>query len=392
VIGTTQQPAVLSVSELAHAIRISLESGFPSVRVRGEIAKVTEKDKAFYIDFKDSQSVINAVIWKSSRINVPLSEGAEMIFTGRVSAYQSRWQLVVSHVELAGEGALLKMLEERKKRLAAMGLFEAGRKRPLPLLPAVIGVITSPTGAVIHDMLDRLKARCPAHVIVWPVLVQGEQSAAQVIAAIKGFAGFNPRPDVIIIARGGGSIEDLMPFSDEQLVLAAAQSPIPIVSAIGHDTDTPILDFAADWRAPTPTAAAERCVPVRVDLLQGLASGQERLTHAMLRIAGQQRTALDGLSRGLVLRNLVELCQQRLDFTGEKLGSAMKNLSTNAGRALENLSKMLEVCSYKATLQRGFAVVKDRRGTAVPSAAVAGEKRDLTIEFHDGELNVKADS
>src|SRR5687767_13330333 len=261
----------LTVSELSGALKRSVEDAFSHVRVRGEVSGFKRVASGHcYLTLKDDRACIDGVIWKTSAAALAFrpEDGIEVIATGKLTTYpgRSKYQIVIDRMELAGEGALLALLERRRKALAAEGLFGADRKRKLPFLPRVIGVITSPTGAVIRDIIHRLEDRCPTHVIVWPVPVQGEGAAAKVAAAIRGFASLEPRPDLIIVARGGGSIEDLWAFNEEEVVRAAATSPIPLISAVGHETDTTLIDFASDRRAPTPTAAAEMAVPVRTEL------------------------------------------------------------------------------------------------------------------------------
>src|SRR4051794_5587045 len=271
----------LSVTELAGALKRTIENAFGQVRVRGEISGFKRHASGHcYFTLKDDNACIDAVIWRSSvgLLAFRPEDGAEVIATGKLSTYpgRSKYQIIVDRMELAGEGALLALVEKRRKALAAEGLFDAARKRKLPFLPQVIGVVTSPTGAVIRDILHRLEDRCPTRVIVWPVPVQGEGAAARVAEAIRGFASIDPRPDLLIVARGGGSIEDLWAFNEEEVVRAAADSPIPLISAVGHETDTTLIDFAADRRAPTPTAAAEMAVPVRAELASALASLGQR--------------------------------------------------------------------------------------------------------------------
>src|SRR6201985_1701658 len=265
-----------SVSEIAGALKRTVEDQFPFVRVRGEISGLKFHSSGHvYFDLKDDKAVLNAVVWKQTARLLKLrpEAGLEVIATGRLTTYagSSRYQIIVEQIELAGIGALMAMLEERKKKLAAEGLFDAARKKPLRFLPEVVGVITSPTGAVIRDIMHRLNDRFPRRVLLWPVAVQGEKAAAEVAAAISGFNAFGsgrlPKPDVLIVARGGGSIEDLMAFNEEVVVRAAFASMIPLISAVGHETDTTLIDFVSDRRAPTPTAAAEMAVPVRSELL-----------------------------------------------------------------------------------------------------------------------------
>src|SRR5215510_2976413 len=344
-IPATHNLAELTVSELSAAIKRTLESGFERVRVRGEISGFKRAASGhLYMQLKDDAAAIKAVVWRSSaaRLGLSTEDGMEVIATGRITSYaeRSEYQLVIERVELAGLGALLKMLEDRKKKLAAEGLFDAARKRPLPLLPTVIGVVTSPSGAVIRDILHRLEDRFPRHVLLWPVLVQGEGAAQQVANAIHGFnalpaGGKVPRPDVLIVARGGGSLEDLMAFNEEIVVRAAAASTIPLISAVGHETDTTLIDFASDRRAPTPTAAAEMAVPVRADLVaQTLDYGKRTIT-CINRALREATLAVTGLARGLgdPLR-LIEERQQRLDVSGERLALATRGLVERRGHQL----------------------------------------------------------
>ena len=288
----------LSVSELSGALKRTIETAFGEVRVRGEISGFKRHASGHcYFTLKDENACIDAVIWRGSAGALAFrpEDGAEVIATGKLTIYQgrSKYQIVVERMELAGEGALLALLERRRKALAGEGLFAPERKRKLPFLPGVIGVVTSPTGAVIRDILHRLEDRCPTHVILWPVPVQGEGAAAKIAEAIRGFASFEPKPDLLIVARGGGSIEDLWAFNEEEVVRAAADSPIPLISAVGHETDTTLIDFAADLRAPTPTAAAELAVPVRADLLAQLSELAHRAQNCLARRAERSRERFD---------------------------------------------------------------------------------------------------
>src|SRR6476646_6373479 len=278
----------LSVSELSGALKRTIENAFGQVRVRGEISGFKRHASGHcYFTLKDENACIDAVIWRTSAGGLAFrpEDGAEVIATGKRTTCpgRSKYQIVVDRMELAGEGALLALLERRRKALAAEGLFAPERKRRLPVLPRVIGVVTSPTGAVIRDILHRLEDRCPTRVILWPVPVQGEGAAGKIAAAIQGFASLEPRPDLLIVARGGGSIEDLWPFNEEEVVRAAAESPIPLISAVGHETDTTLIDHAADLRAPTPTAAAELAVPVRAELFAELDEFAHRAQHCLAR-------------------------------------------------------------------------------------------------------------
>ncbi|WP_422001128.1 exodeoxyribonuclease VII large subunit [Reyranella sp.] len=334
-----------SVSELSFALKREIEQAFPRVRVRGEISQPSfPRSGHCYFRLKDENAVIDGVCWKGTipRLGLRIEEGLEVIATGRLTTYagSSRYQIIVDRLELAGEGALLKLLEDRRRKLAAEGLFDADRKRPLPFLPEVVGVVTSPSGAVIRDILHRLSDRFPRHVLVWPVAVQGDKAAGEVAAAIAGFnrlteGGAVPRPDVLIVARGGGSLEDLWAFNEEIVVRAAAASTIPLISAVGHETDTTLIDFVSDRRAPTPTAAAEMAVPVRADLLTQTLDFGKRTMACMNRLLREAGLAVSGLARGLgdPLR-LIEERQQRLDVGGERLALAMHRLVERREHAL----------------------------------------------------------
>jgi len=322
-----------SVSEISQAVKRTLEGAFERVRVRGEISGFKRAASGhLYFALKDEEAKLDAVCWRLSagRLAVTPEDGLEVVAIGRVSSYPGRssYQLVVESLELAGEGALLKLLEDRRKKLAAEGLFDAARKRALPFLPEVIGVITSPTGAVIRDILHRLEDRFPRRVLLWPVLVQGEGAKEQIAAAINGFnairpGGLLPRPDLLIVARGGGSLEDLWAFNEEIVVRAAAASTIPLISAVGHETDTTLIDHASDRRAPTPTAAAEIAVPVRAELLADVMQDGARLARAMRRLTEEARLRLEGLARGLPRpAQLIAERIQTLDGCVERLVNA----------------------------------------------------------------------
>ena len=326
-----------TVSELSQALKRTVEETYAYVRVRGEISGFKRAASGhLYMALKDEAAVLDAVCWRgtAARLGIAPEDGLEVICTGKLTTYpgRSKYQIVVEAMELAGEGALLKLLEERRKKLAAEGLFDEARKKPLPFLPDVIGVVTSPTGAVIRDILHRLADRFPRHVLIWPVLVQGEGAARQVAEAIAGFnrimpGGPVPRPDVLIVARGGGSLEDLWAFNEEIVVRAAAASEIPLISAVGHETDTTLIDFAADRRAPTPTAAAEMAVPVRADLQVMVLDNARRLVSGMQRMMEDRRMRLEGFARGLPdLDSLLGTWNQRLDAAGERLANAMRVL------------------------------------------------------------------
>ncbi len=431
-----------SVSELSQALKRTLEDRFGQVRVRGEISgyRGAHSSGHVYFALKDESAKIDAIIWRGAftKLRGKMQEGLEVIATGKISSYpnKSSYQIIIENIEPAGVGALMALLAERRKTLAAEGLFDIAHKKPLPFLPQLIGVITSPTGAVIRDILHRLNDRFPRHVIVWPVRVQGETAAAEVAAAVIGFNEMEQKPDLLIVARGGGSLEDLMPFNEEIVVRAVAASAIPIIAAIGHETDTSLIDYAADWRAPTPTAAAEKAVPVRMDLLAEIASLNARQKRGLSRVLSEVRLRLQAASRALPKPDeIVALARQSLDGAGTKLPRALKsNLQTHTvaltrqtgrlnvqplrlrvregrrrigeiqqrnTRALRQFmvktkdrlaseSKLLAALSYKSVLSRGFAVLRNQAGTPLRGVANIKPEATLQIEMADGQLAVIA--
>ena len=331
---TGQNSPEFTVTELSGAIKRVIEQEFGHVRIRGEVGRVSRpRSGHIYLDLKDDNAVISGVIWKgvASRLQTQPEEGMEVIATGRVTTFggQSKYQIIIEDIKPAGMGALMALLEKRKAALSAEGLFDAGRKRPLPYLPDVIGVVTSPSGAVIRDILHRLRDRFPRKVLIWPVAVQGERCAPEVTAAIKGFnamtpGGAIPRPDLIIVARGGGSVEDLWGFNEESVVRAAAASDIPLISAVGHETDTTLIDFASDRRAPTPTAAAELAVPVRHELIAWLDGQAARITQVMSQTLARRDQRLRDVARALPrVDSLLDAPTQRLDVISARLGPAL---------------------------------------------------------------------
>jgi len=333
-----QNAPEFTVSEISGAVKRVIEGEFGRVRVRGEVGRVSRPASGhIYLDLKDERASLASVIWRGTArsLAVPPEQGMEVVATGRLTTFpgQSKYQMVIEEIAPAGVGALMAMLEKRRAALAAEGLFAAELKRALPFLPEVIGVITSPTGAVIRDILHRLRERFPRPVLIWPVTVQGERCAPEVAAAIRGFnalapGGPVPRPDVLIVARGGGSLEDLWGFNEEVVVRAAAGSAIPLISAVGHETDTTLIDFAADRRAPTPTAAAEIAVPVRLDLLAGVAALEERRRAALARGLTLRAQRLRDLGRGLPRAEaLVGDRAQRLDGLALRLPRALTALA-----------------------------------------------------------------
>jgi len=405
----------LSVSELSGALKRTVESAFGHVRVRGEISGWKRHGSGHcYFTLKDEGACIDAVIWKGQAASLAFrpEDGAEVIATGKLTTYagRSKYQIVVTRMELAGEGALMALLDKRRRALAAEGLFDEARKRRLPFLPRVIGVVTSPTGAVIRDILHRLEDRCPTHVIVWPVPVQGEGAAAKVAEAIRGFASFEPRPDLLIVARGGGSIEDLWAFNEEEVVRAAAESPIPLISAVGHETDTTLIDFASDRRAPTPTAAAEIAVPVRAELAAFLVELGHRQAACATRTASLAGERLDSVAaRWPEAANLFAPLSQRIDDAGERLPRALTQRTVHAradlaavaprlqGRLLidrvergrerlASLWRLAELAHPERPLQRGFVRVTDRAGKTLVHAAAARAAGAIDLHFADGRV------
>jgi exodeoxyribonuclease VII large subunit len=482
-----------SVSELSGAIKRVIEGEFSHVRIRGEIGRVSfPRSGHVYLDLKDDSAVISGVIWKgvAGRLETRPEEGLEVIAVGRITTFpgQSKYQLVIEDLKPAGMGALMAMLEKRKALLAAEGLFAPERKRPLPFLPEVIGVITSPSGAVIRDILHRLRDRFPRKVLIWPVAVQGKACAPEVTRAIEGFnrlqpGGALPRPDLLIVARGGGSIEDLWGFNEESVARAAAASAIPLISAVGHETDTTLIDFVSDRRAPTPTAAAELAVPVRAELMIWVNEQGGRLLRAETQAVQMRAQRLRDLGRALPRpQTLTERARQSLDIWGERLPRALTGLAQRSrvklseqagslrpgiltrrlsddrrrfealsgrldpalrrmvsaktealGRRTDRLSvapiqrellrqsgdfqrelrKFAQVAEaglrkrrdrlealdrlrlsvgYEATLERGYAVVRDGEGRVLPRLSAARDAATLEIQFADGRLTVGAEA
>ncbi len=378
-----------TVSELTGSVKKTLEGAFGRVRVRGEVGRVVlARSGHLYYDIKDDKNVIACNSWKGqvAGLSVMPEEGLEVIVTGKLSTFgpQSKYNLNVDSIEVAGAGALMALLEKRKKQLAAEGLFAADRKTALPYLPEVIGVVTSPSGAVIRDILHRLRDRFPRKVLVWPVAVQGKACAPDVARAIEGFnamtkGGALPRPDLLIVARGGGSIEDLWGFNEEIVARAAAASDIPLISAVGHETDTTLIDFVSDVRAPTPTAAAELAVPVRMELLSWVDQAGGRLTRALTGGVQQRQQRLRDLGRSLPRPEaLVEGPRQRLDFLAERLPTALHSAAAKKRLRLSEAplrpGLLLRVI---ATEQRRVADLSARLGPAL-QRKITDARRDLT--------------
>ncbi|MEK7265049.1 MAG: exodeoxyribonuclease VII large subunit [Pseudomonadota bacterium] len=384
-----------SVSELAGAVKRVIEDGFGFVRVKGELGRVTRAASGhLYLDLKDENATISGVMWKGNaqRLKVSPEQGMEVVATGKLTTFpgQSKYQIVIDSLEPAGAGALMAILEERKKKLAAEGLFDAARKRAIPFLPEVIGVVTSPTGAVIRDILHRLRERFPRHVIVWPTLVQGKGAEAQIAAAIDGFnalpeGGDIPRPDVLIVARGGGSLEDLWCFNEEIVVRAAAASKIPLISAVGHETDTTLIDYASDLRAPTPSAAAEKAVPMRTDLIAEVLNKHRRMITAEARRLDERRLRLLSAARGLGRpEDATGALGQRVDFLASRLTSGLRARSDAAARSFAGAAARFG----PRALSAGFA----RREASLESLGKRMSRERLEIKMRDHAKSLARDS
>ena len=432
----------VSVSEISNLLKRTVEQRFGHVRIRGEISGFKRAASGHvYLALKDEKALIDGVIWKgnASRIGFNAEDGLDVVATGKLTTFpgRSKYQIVIDSLELAGEGALMQLFEKLKARLSGEGLFDSNRKQALPYLPQTIGVVTSPTGSVIRDILHRLADRFPSHVVVWPVLVQGEGAAAQIAGAIQGFSNMATddlaKPDLVIVARGGGSIEDLWAFNEEIVVRAIAECPIPVISAVGHETDTTLADFVADRRAPTPTAAAEIAVPVRAELRGALDELQLRSERASRRLLGHANERLE--ARVLRMPKITEILQpqqQRTDDLGERLRQALglrvakasgelartagslrpamlenqhKNAQQRLGQIrllpgllerrkqraeeqLAGLDRLLKQFHPDKPLERGFARITDNEGRTLTNRALAAEHQSLTVKFRDGDLDV----
>ena len=412
-----------SVSEISFEIKKCVETTFSRVRIRGEIFGAKRADSGhWYLSLKDPNAVLSAVVWKgvAAKFTFKPEDGLEVIATGKITTFagKSSYQLVIEQMEIAGTGALLKLLEERKQKFAAEGLFDQAHKKQIPFLPDVIGVVTSASGAVIRDIIHRVRDRFPSRIIVWPTPVQGEGAADKIAAAIKGFnnlakGGTIPRPDVLIVARGGGSLEDLWPFNEEVVIRAVYDSEIPLISAVGHETDTMLIDYVSDLRAPTPTGAAEFAVPVKAEISATLQTAQSRLANGINRYFEERRNRLEGLSRGIPnLEQILAESRQKFDDRVERLELAFKNMLRNKQNQiaqislkpyhilnifekkqenLKNLALRLESVSIDSVLSRGFAWVKDNRQKTVYSVAQAQKSPTLEIKFIDGSIKTRTD-
>lgn len=415
---STQPPKMqeLTVTQISAEIKRMVEGAFGHVRIRGEIFGAKRADSGhYYLSLKDENAVISAVCWKgvASRLMVKPEDGLEIIATGKITTFagKSSYQLVIEDMEVAGAGALLKLLEERKQKFAAEGLFDAAHKKPIPYLPCRIGVITSASGAVIRDIIHRVRDRFPSHIIVWPTPVQGEGAADKIAAAISGFNQLTPnlRPDVLIVARGGGSLEDLWPFNEEVVIRAVFASAIPLISAVGHETDTMLIDYVADVRAPTPTGAAEFAVPVKAELMAQMSNLQARLLNGWSRYCLERRNQIIGLARGIPnLEQILHEVRQRFDDRIERLHLAFQSLLKNKQHQMEStnlrpyyikniiekkqeslgsLLLRLQSVSVESVLQRGFAWVKNEQQKTVYNVKEAELASSFEISFYDGSIS-----
>ena len=398
---------IFSVSDASALLKGVVETAFPRIKIRGELSQITRATSGhMYMTIKDSGAAISVIIWRGTPVPFKLEDGLEVIITGRFTTYPARsnYQIIASEIEMAGVGAILKMLEERKRILAGEGLFDEARKKPLPRLPRRIGVVTSPTGAAFQDIQNRLRERFPVHVLLYPATVQGATAAAEVAAGIEYFNREN-NVDVIIVARGGGALEDLLPFSEEIVVRAAAASHIPLISGVGHEPDWMLIDFAADYRAPTPTGAAEAVVPTKLSLIQELdnmwvrLSGNftTRLINAKQRIESinikspkqlvmEHAQRLDDLGRtmNIIVNAKIASAHQKMDVVSA-FPNVLQNRMASMNQAVAHLGQMLNSLSYKSVLSRGYAIVRGENNQIISRADGAVPK---SIEFADGVIQI----
>tara|TARA_B100001093_G_scaffold118401_2_gene110975 strand:- start:166 stop:1500 length:1335 start_codon:yes stop_codon:yes gene_type:complete len=436
---------VYSVGEFSHVIKKLVETNFSYVRIRGEISRPSFPGSGHvYFTLKDMDGTIAAIIWKytMARLSIRPEEGMEVICTGKVTTFagQSKYQIIIESMEVAGEGALLKMLEDRRKKLLAEGLFKQEHKKPIPYLPERIGVITSPSGAVIRDILHRLSDRFPCHVYVWPVAVQGEGSATQIANAIDKFNELSgqtivKKPDLLIVARGGGSLEDLWSFNEEIVVRAVFNSSIPVISAVGHETDTTLIDFVSDLRAPTPTGAAEKSVPVREELRARISELDLRLKtsffnkmnnnkdrlNSLIRLLGKPDQIFDNKNQKLdfVFKDIENLFKtifteqknkimqytqkltppkvlinnldSKIHLLDTRFNNYLENVITSKGTKLNSLSQLLEASSFNRVLDRGFVLVMDNDGKAIKLSSEVAKNSNVKIRFVDETRSAKID-
>lgn len=399
---------IFSVTDASALLKNVVETAFPVIKIRGELSQITRATSGhIYMTIKDAGAAMSVIIWRGTPINFALSDGLEVIITGRLTTYPARsnYQIVASNIEMAGVGAILKMLEERKQKLAAEGLFDASRKKPLPKLPTTIGVVTSPTGAAFQDIQNRLRERFPVRVILYPATVQGQTAATEVATGVKYFNRVK-NVDVIIVARGGGSLEDLLPFSEEIVVRAVAESEIPVITGVGHEPDWMLVDFAADYRAPTPTGAAEAVVPTKISLVQELDNMWHRLSSNIITRIENARNRIENIVIKNPRQMVMERAQRMDDITrtmniiiGAKIIDArrkmdivarmpdiLNNQMINLKRGVEHNGQMLNSLGYKNVLARGYAIARAADNTIISTAN--GAKKITSIEFADGIANI----
>ena len=398
---------IFSVTDASALFKNVVDTAFPRIKIRGELSQITRATSGhIYMTIKDSGAAISVIVWRGTPLNFKLEDGLEVVITGRFTTYPARsnYQIIASEIEMAGVGAILKMLEERKQKLAREGLFDESRKKPLPKLPQTIGVVTSPTGAAFQDIQNRLRERFPVRVLLYPATVQGASAATEVAAGIEYFNRMQ-NVDVIIVARGGGSLEDLLPFSEEIVVRAAAASKIPLISGVGHEPDWMLIDFAADYRAPTPTGAAEAVVPTKLSLFQELdnlwirLSGNftTRLINARQRIESisikspkqmlmEHTQRLDDIGRSLniIVNTKIVSAQQKMEIVSG-FANILQNRMSVLAQSVSHMGQMLQSLSYKSVLSRGYAIVRGADDKIISS--VDGEA-PKTIEFADGVLQL----
>lgn len=398
---------VFSVTDASALLKGVVESAFPRIKIRGELSQITRATSGhIYMTIKDAGAAISVIVWRGTPIPFKLEDGLEVILTGRFTTYPARsnYQIVASEIEMAGVGAILKMLEERKRKLAAEALFDENKKKPLPRLPKVIGVVTSPTGAAFQDIQNRLRERFPVRVLLYPATVQGATAAGEVAAGIEYFNKMN-NVDVIIVARGGGSLEDLLPFSEEIVVRAAAASHIPLISGVGHEPDWMLIDFAADYRAPTPTGAAEAVVPTKLALFQEidnmwvrlsgnfttrLINAKQRMESIVIKSPKQmlmehtQRLDDVGRTMNIIISAKMTNAHQKIDAVSS-FPNIMQNRLSNLTQGVLHLGQMLNSLSYKNVLSRGYAIVRDANNKIISKI---GDGQPTSIEFADGIISL----
>jgi exodeoxyribonuclease VII large subunit len=386
-----------SVTEITSLTKNILEENFERVRIRGEVSKIKENKGHLYFSLKDENFVLNAICWSSAvtLLQVFPEEGMEVIAEGKITTYAkssiSSYQIKVDQIELQGEGALLKLIEQRKKKLQAEGYFEEKHKKPIPFIPSKIGIITSPTGAVIMDIINRVTDRYPAHLLIYPISVQGNKSAGEIVEGIE-FFNKKINVDTIIIARGGGGVEDLISFNDEKVVKAAFASKIPIISAIGHETDFTLLDFVADYRASTPTAAAEKAVPEKNNLIEKIFALQKQLISGFNLFLKEKDKNIYQLVKSLNINNLKNLIREKKDKIkgfDKSLFNLLKNKFKYFQLNLNGIFSRLNSLDTNRILKRGFSIVRDLNNNIIYKKDNANKNNDITIELSDGKIKAK---